>query len=114
MMLGEGAWPYLFLFVAGFVATEPWRYFGVFLSKDLDVDSEILVWVQAVSTGLIAGLVARLIVFPAGALAATTLPVRLLAFAFGVAVYLGWRRNLAAGIFGGAGALVLLDSLLRG
>ena len=48
--LGTGGWSYLFLFLAGFCATQPWRYLGVFLSRGINEDAEILVWVRAVST----------------------------------------------------------------
>jgi branched-subunit amino acid transport protein len=109
MSLGEGLWAYGFLFVGGFLATQPWRYLGVFLSRDLNADSEVLVWVRAVSTALIAGLVARMIVFPAGALVDVPLWARIAAFIIGIAAFLAFRRNLGAGVLAGVVALVALQ-----
>ena len=77
MSFTADAWGYLFLFVAGFMVTAPWRVLGVLLSQRIDVDSELLQWVRTVSTALIAGLVARMVVFPAGALADVSLALRL-------------------------------------
>jgi hypothetical protein len=110
--LGEGGWSYLYLFVAGFCATQPWRYLGVILSRDVREDAEILVWVRAVSTALVAGLVARMVLLPAGALASVALNVRVGAFAFGCFVFFAMRKSLAAGVLSGAVALMLAQYLL--
>ena len=64
--IGGGVWPYLFIAIAGFLATDLWRFLGVFLSARIGEESEILRWVRAVATALVAGLVTRLIVFPVG------------------------------------------------
>ena len=101
----------LFLFIAGFCATAPWRALGVVLSQGIDADSEILRWVRAVSTALIAALVSRLVFLPAGVLADVPLEVRLAAFAIGVAVYFAARKNLAAGILAAEAALLLILGL---
>lgn len=108
----QGEHAYLFLFLAGFCATQPWRYLGVFLSRDVSEDAEILLWVRAVSTALVAGLVTRMVLLPAGALAATPLELRLGAFALGLFVYFATKRSLAAGIFSSACLLTLLQELM--
>lgn len=112
--LGDGGWSYLFLFVAGFCATQPWRYLGVFLSRGVSEDAEILVWVRAVSTALVAGLVARMVLLPAGALAGVVLNVRIGAFLFGCCVFILLRNSLAAGVLSGAVSLMLAQYLLTG
>ena len=111
MTMDDGLVGLIFLFIAGFCATAPWRVLGVMLSQSIDADSEILRWVRAVSTALIAGLVARLVFVPAGVLADVPLWVRLAAFAAGLAVYFASRRNLAAGIVAGEAALLLVMGL---
>lgn len=108
----QGEWSYLLLFVAGFVVTQPWRYMGVLLSKDLTIDSEILVWVNLVSTALVAGLVARLLLFPAGAVADVPLALRMTAFVGGMGLFLLLRQSMAAGVIGGIGILVAGKLLL--
>jgi len=105
-MMQTGWLGYLAIFVAGILMTEPWRWAGVRLSRDLDIDSEIFRWVRAVSTALVAGLVARLIVFPIGQLDAVPLVIRLAAFAGGMVIYLASRRNLALGVTGGTAVLL--------
>ncbi len=112
--LGAGGWSYLYLFLAGFCATQPWRYLGVILSRDIKEDAEILVWVRTVSTALVAGLVARMVLLPAGALASVPQGVRLGAFLLGVCIYFLARKSLAAGVLSGAGALMLVQYFLEG
>ena len=105
--LGTGIWPYVFLLGIGFLATEPWRYLGVFLARRVDIESEILKWVRAVSTALVAGLVARMLLFPAGALAEVPLLLRLAAFAIGVLGFFLFRQTMIIGVGLGAGAVFL-------
>lgn len=107
MNLDQGIYSYMLLFVAGFVATEPWRYLGVLLSKNLNVDSEILKWLRAVSTALIAGLVTRMILFPFGVLTDVPLALRLASFAFGIIAFFLMGQKLFAGVFAGGCSLVV-------
>jgi hypothetical protein len=65
-----------------------------------------------VATALVAGLVARMALFPAGALVAVPLGARLVAFAGGIALYLAFRRSVAAGV--AAGAALLMAAQLSG
>ncbi|MGD9868173.1 MAG: AzlD domain-containing protein [Hyphomicrobiales bacterium] len=102
----QGEWSYILLFIAGFCVTQPWRYMGVVLSKDVSIDSEVLVWVNLVSTALVAGLVARLLLFPAGAVAEVPLALRMLAFLGGMGLFMVLRQSMAAGVLGGIGILV--------
>jgi Branched-chain amino acid transport protein (AzlD) len=108
--LDDGFGGYLVLFAAGFLATEIWRWLGLLVGGRLDVNGEVFQWVRAVATALVAGMVTRMVLFPAGALADIPLGVRLAAFAGGFACYFLIRRNLAAGVAGGAGLLVLAQS----
>lgn len=104
---GSGWWPYFYILIAGFVATDFWRFLGVFLSVRINEGAEILLWVRAVSTALVAGLVARLIVFPVGDLATTELTMRLGAVAVGLVVFFAFRRSMLAGIIAGEIALLV-------
>jgi branched-subunit amino acid transport protein len=104
--LGGGWWPYVFIAVAGFAATDFWRFLGVGMAARIDDTGAILRWVKAVATALVAGLVARLIVFPVGDLAASSLTARLAAVAVGLIVFYAARRNMLAGILAGEAALL--------
>ena len=68
-----GLWPYLVIILFGFLPSEIWRWLAVFLGRGIDENSEILVWVRAVASALLAGVVAKLILTPTGALA--TIPL---------------------------------------
>ena len=108
-----GQWGgYLPFFVAGFLVSEPWRWAGALVGRNVDPDSVVFAWVRAVSTAIVAGLVTRMLVFPSGALQLVSLEVRATAFAAGIAVYLAFGRNLAIGIAGGIGMLLAGPKLL--
>lgn len=105
-LVASGWGGYVLIILAGTLMTEPWRWIGVRLSRDLHVDSEIFRWVRAVSTAMVCGLVARLVVFPIGQLETVPLSIRLAAFAFGICIYLFVVRNLALGVVCGTAFLV--------
>ncbi len=91
-------WPFLFILVAGWLATDAWRFLGVYLGGRISDDSDILVLVRAVATALVAAVIANLVMFPGGALAATPVPLRLAAAAAGFAAYLLLGRKIVIGI----------------
>lgn len=103
---------FLYILIAGVAATAVWRVLGLFLSAGVSEGSALLEWVKAVSTAIVAGLVARTVFFPPGALADVPLGVRLGAFAFGVAVYFLARRHLGLAIISATSALVLAKYVL--
>jgi Branched-chain amino acid transport protein (AzlD) len=111
--LPDGPGFYLMLLLAGTLATEVWRWLGLAVGSNLDVTSAAFQWVRAVATTLVAGMVTRMVLFPAGALANVPLAIRLGAFAGGLALYVLLRRNLAAGVAGGS-ALLAAAQLLFG
>ncbi|EKF19545.1 AzlD domain-containing protein [Nitratireductor pacificus] len=91
-------WPYLFILVAGWLATDSWRYLGVYLGGKMSEESDILVFVRCVATALVAAVIANLIVFPSGTLADSPLALRLGAAIAGFAAYLLARKQILAGI----------------
>ncbi len=110
MIAPTGVMPYIF--IAGVAATAVWRLGGVVLSSGLSEDGPIVSWVKAVSTALVAGLIARIVIFPPGSLADVSLAVRVGAFCLGVGVYFLARRHLGAGVL--TGTLTLLAAHLAG
>lgn len=105
--LPEGLWGYLVLLGMALVFHEPWRWLGVVLGRDLDIDGPVFAWVRAVATALVAALIMRLVLFPAGALGALSPGVRVGAFAVGLAVFFWRGQHLASGVFAGAVTLVV-------
>src|SRR5258705_5567322 len=59
----------LVLVIAGFLPNEVWRMLGLWLGAGVDEGSELLVWVRAVATAILAGVIAQILVQPPGALA---------------------------------------------
>jgi hypothetical protein len=99
--------PYLVLIAAGFLPNEVWRMLGIVVAHGLDEGSELVVWVRAVATGLLAGVIAKIVLFPPGSLADVRLTVRLLAMAAGFAAFLLMRRSVFAGVLAGEAVLIL-------
>ena len=99
-----GAW--LALILAGFLPNEAWRWLGVIFARGLDEDSEIVVWVRAVATAILGGVIAKLTIFAPGVLALTPLTVRIAALVAGFAAFVIARRSVFAGVLAGELALV--------
>lgn len=110
--LGDGWTTAAIIVVIAAVAHEPWRWLGLYIGRDLDIDGELFRWVKAVATAMVAGLVMRLLVFPAGALAALPLSLRAVAFAAGIAVFFAAGRSLIAGVAGGTAVLLAGHTIL--
>jgi hypothetical protein len=106
----SGWWPYLFILVAGTLATDIWRWLGVLIGGSLREDSEALIWVKAVATALVAGVVGQLIVFPSGELAATPLLLRIAAAGFGWLMFWSAGQSVLAGVL--AAEAILLGGWL--
>jgi hypothetical protein len=100
-------WPYLVLLLVGFLPNEIWRVFGLVLARGLDEDSEIVVWSRAVATAILAGVIAKLILFSSGALAAIPLPVRVGAAVCGFLAFLAVKRSVFVGVAVGEVALLV-------
>lgn len=95
--------------LAGAAATYLWRGLGVALAGRIDPNGAIFRWVGCVAYALLAGLVARMIVLPVGALHATALWVRLLAALLSLIVFFGTRKNILFGALAGVGVLAILS-----
>jgi len=103
----SGEWgAYLVLILVGFLPNEVWRWLGVIFSRGLDESSEILVWVRAVATAILAGVIAKLTIFAPGVLATVPTGVRLGAVAAGFIAFVLIRRSVLAGVIVGEVALV--------
>ena len=97
---------FVYILVAGVAANAIWRLGGLLLSSGLSEEGPVIAWVKAVSTTLVAALIARIVIFPPGALAQISTPVRVGAFALGIAVYYVARRHLGLGILAATISLI--------
>jgi hypothetical protein len=106
--------PYLVLVAAGFLPNEVWRMLGIVVAHGLDESSELFIWVRAVATALLAGVVAKIVLFPPGGLADVPLTIRLAAIAVGFAAFMLVRRSVLAGVLAGEAVLILGAFCLAG
>lgn len=104
-----GGWkPLVFIVVAGWIATDIWRWLGVVAGNRIRDDSAALAWVRAVATALVAAVVAKLILYPTGALESTPVALRIGAVAVGFVAFLLLGQRIYVGI------LVTIGCLLAG
>jgi hypothetical protein len=106
--------PYLALILVGFLPNEIWRWLGIFFARRIDEESEILVWVRAVASAVLAGVIAQLIVSPPGALATVPITIRLVAIVAGFLAFLLIRRSVFVGVIAGEAALIGASLLFAG
>src|SRR5690349_7787257 len=90
--------PWLAVSQVGFLPNEIWRLAGVVLVRGLDEKSQAIVWVRAVATAMLAGVLAQLILSTSGALALIPVGVRIGAAVIGFAAFLIARRSVFAGV----------------
>ncbi|MEM1377413.1 MAG: AzlD domain-containing protein [Pseudomonadota bacterium] len=103
-------WQVAFILIAGWLATDIWRWAGVLLGNRLSDDSDALVLVRCIATALVAAVIAQLIVFPSGALARETeMWMRVVAASLGFGAYFFGGRKIGVGV--GVGLAVLLATM---
>jgi branched-subunit amino acid transport protein len=106
-----GDWQALLVLVlAGFLPNEAWRMLGLTLGGGVDEGSELLIWVRAVATAILAGVIAQILVLPPGALASVPGILRYGSVAAGLAVFVATKRSILAGVV--CGELVMLAGQL--
>ncbi|MEM8628276.1 MAG: hypothetical protein AAGF32_10115 [Pseudomonadota bacterium] len=116
--LATSPWTYVTIAVAGGVATAVWRLTGAILGSGIELASPGFRFAKLVSIALIAGLVAKFIVFPQGALADLPRTIPVLAFLGGLGGWLVYRRYFSVHTqmsltVGTGGALLVALELLR-
>jgi hypothetical protein len=94
------------LLVAGVIPNQIWRMLGVWIGSGLDEGSDLLMWVKAVATAILAGVIAQILVEPPGALATVPAFLRYGALAAGFAAFALTRRSILAGV--ACGEVVML------
>src|SRR5215472_16725862 len=102
-----GDWHALVVLVlAGVIPNQFWRMLGLWLGSGLDEGSDLLMWVKAVATAILAGVIAQILVEPPGALASVPGYLRYGSMVAGFAVFALTRRSIFAGVV--CGEMVML------
>jgi hypothetical protein len=94
------------LLFAGVIPNQVWRMLGLWLGSGIDEGSELLVWVRAVATAILAGVIAQIVVEPPGALSTVPAVVRYGAVVAGFAAFMLGRRSTLVGVI--CGEVVML------
>jgi branched-subunit amino acid transport protein len=94
------------LLVAGVIPNQIWRMLGLWFGGGIDEGSELLVWVRAVATAILAGVIAQIVVQPPGALASVAGWLRYSAVFAGFAAFMISRKSILAGVV--CGEIVML------
>jgi hypothetical protein len=96
---------YVLLVLVGFLPNEIWRMLGLVIARRIAEETELFLWTRAVATAVLAGVIAKILLFPPGALAAVPPLIRLAAIVGGFGAFLLVRRSVLAGV--AAGEIVL-------
>jgi branched-subunit amino acid transport protein len=94
------------LLIAGVIPNQIWRMLGLWFGGGIDEGSELLVWVRAVATAVLAGVIAQILVQPPGALASVPGWLRYAAVSGGFLAFLVTGRSTLAGVV--CGELLML------
>ncbi len=86
------------LLLAGVLPNQIWRWLGLWLGGGLDEGSDLLMWVKAVATAILAGVIAQIVVEPPGALASVPAVLRYGAVVAGFIGFTLARRSIFAGV----------------
>lgn len=93
--------------LVGALATYFWRAVGVAVGSRLDPRGNLFGWLGCVAHAVLAALILRLIVFPAGSLADLPSAARIGAALLAGAAYLLARRNVFLGCVAGSAAIAI-------
>ena len=93
------------------LATFVWRLIGAIFAKSINTESALFQWVTCVSYAMVAALIARIYIFPGGALADTSMVARFLALAVGALFYFKVGKSLLLAIAASLTAFVALTTL---
>lgn len=103
-----GDWQALIILVcAGFLPNEIWRMLGLWLGGGIDEQSEVLIWVRAVATAILAGVIAQILVLPPGVLASVPIALRIGAVVVGFGAFMLFRRSILIGVLTGEATLLI-------
>ena len=88
------------------------RFLGVISSEKIKETSKIFKWFNCIAYSVLAALIARMVVFPAGELAESGILIRLFVVAVSVTMFLFYKKNLVYPTVLSAILLALLNNFL--
>ena len=94
------------------LATYLSRFLGVVSSEKIDETSKIFRWFNCIAYSILAALIARIVIFPAGVLQEADLLLRLVVVAISLIIYILSKKNLVYPTLSSAIFLALLNNYL--
>ena len=88
------------------------RFLGVISSEKIKETSKIIKWFNCIAYSVLAALIARMVVFPAGELAESGILIRLFVVIASVVMFLFTKRNLVYPTVASAIMLAILNNYL--
>ena len=88
------------------------RFLGVVSAEKIDTNSKIFKWFNCIAYSVLASLIARMVIFPAGELAESGILIRLFVVAASVVMFLFTKKNLVYPTVLSAILLALLNNFL--
>ena len=88
------------------------RFLGVVSSEKIKETSKIFKWFNCIAYSVLAALIARMVVFPAGELVESDILIRLFVVAASVTMFLFTKRNLVYPTVASAIMLAILNNYL--
>jgi branched-subunit amino acid transport protein len=92
------------------LATYLSRFLGVISSEKMDIKSKIFRWFNCIAYAILAALIARMIIFPAGVLSETSVLIRIIVLGSMILLYFFTKKNLVYPTILSAILLVLLNN----
>ena len=84
----------IFVILVTSLATYLSRFLGVVSSKKMDTNSKIFRWFNCIAYSILAALIARMIIFPAGVLSESSIFIRLLVLSGAILLFILTKKNL--------------------
>ncbi len=94
------------------LATYLSRFLGVVSSEKMDIKSKIFRWFNCIAYAILAALIARMVIFPAGVLTESSILIRFLVLGLSITLFIITKKNLVYPTVLSAILLTLLNSYL--
>jgi len=88
------------------------RFLGVVSSEKIDATSKIFRWFNCIAYSILAALIARIVIFPAGVLDEADLWIRLFVLIISIIIFIISKRNLVYPTLTSAIMLAILNNYL--
>ena len=94
------------------LATYMSRFLGVLSSEKIDIKSKLFRWFNCIAYAILAALIARMVIFPAGILSESNMLIRFFVIACSISIFLVTKKNLVYPTIISAIMLAILNSYL--